>query len=101
MVRLRVFAGCLAVLALGAAAQAEPRVPGSGGYSPKPLVTPASTLWQPAVPSSPYAATYSEQMAKSLGVQDGGLGLLPRREGNPYAPSVSFNGNMVRLKWRP
>ena len=100
MVRLRVFAGCFSVLAMTLAAGAEPRVPGSGGYILRPLVTPTpAAATQPA--PSPYAMTYSEQAAKSLGVQDGGLGLLPRRDDNPYAPSVSFNGNMVRLKWRP
>jgi len=99
MVRSRVFAGCFAVLAISGGARAEQRVPGSGGYALKPLVTPIPAA-APA-PSSPYAMTYSEQAAKRLGVQDGGLGLLPRQEANPYAPSVSFNGNMIRLKWRP
>jgi hypothetical protein len=46
---------------------------------------------------------YSEQVARRLGVSDGGLELLPSPgpKGSPYAPSVSFNGSMVRLKWKP
>lgn len=100
MVRNRVIAGSLVLLALCAPALAEQRGPGGGGYSLKPLVTPASVTPPPAA-ASPYAMTYSEQVAKSLKVEDGGVGLLARQDGNPYAPSVSFNGNMLRLKWRP
>jgi len=100
MVRFRVFAGFVAVLAMTAGAHAEQRTLGGGGYVLKPLVVPLAASAPPA-PSSPYAMSYSEQVAKSLGVQDGGLGLLPRRDDNPYAPSVSFNGSMIRLKWRP
>jgi hypothetical protein len=100
MVRARVFAGCLVLLAIGGGAQAGQRTPGGGGYTLKPLVTPIPAASQPPVPS-PYAMTYSEQVAKSLGVMDGGLALLPRQAANPYAPSVSFNGSMIRLKWRP
>jgi hypothetical protein len=101
MVRFRVFAGCLAVLAIGAGAQAEQRTPGGGGYVLKPLVAPVSAAAPAPAALSPYAMTYSEQAARRLGVQDGGLGLLPRQDGNPYAPSVSFNGSTIRLKWRP
>jgi hypothetical protein len=56
----------------------------------------------PGTPA-PYPMTYSEQVAISLGVRDGGLALnpMPDRKANPYAPSVSFNGSMLRLKWRP
>ena len=100
MVGARIIAASLMLLALGAPALAEQRGPGSGGYSLKPLVTPASATPAPAAPA-PYAMNYSEQVAKSLKVEDGGVGLLPRQEGNPYAPSVSFNGSMLRLKWRP
>jgi len=100
MVRAGLIAGSFALLALAAPALAEQRGPGGGGYSLKPLVTPASVA--PAPPaSSPYAMNYSEQVAKSLKVEDGGVGLLPRQEDNPYSPSLSFNGSMLRLKWRP
>ena len=46
--------------------------------------------------------TYSEQVAKSLGVRDGGLELArPADRSDPYAPSVSFTGTALRLQWRP
>ena len=101
MVRFSLFAASFAILALTATAGAEPRVPGSGGYVIKPLIR---TIPASATPSeaAPYAQNYSEQVARRLGVRDGGLELLPPPEkGNPYAPSVSFNGSMLRLKWLP
>jgi hypothetical protein len=45
--------------------------------------------------------TYTEQVAKRLGLGSGGVALSPGDQANPYAPSVSFNGSMLRLKWRP
>jgi hypothetical protein len=46
--------------------------------------------------------TYAEQVAKRLGLGEGGVSLTgPRDRANSHAPSVSFNGSMLRLKWRP
>ncbi len=51
---------------------------------------------------TPYPMTYTEQVAKRLGLGKDGVSLTgPRDRANPYAPSVSFNGSMLRLKWRP
>ena len=102
MVRFSLLAASFALLALTATAGAEPPVPGSGVIILKPLVVPQNVT-APAEPASPYAMNYSEQVARRLGVGDGGLELLPAPgpKGSPYAPSVSFNGSMVRLKWKP
>ena len=102
MVRFGLFAASFALLALTVTAAAERRVPGGGGYILKPLVMPL-TASAPKAPAAPYPMTYSEQVAISLGVRDGGLALnpMPDRQTNPYAPSVSFNGNMLRMRWRP
>ena len=67
---------------------------------PSPSPSPSAAV-EPASTPAPYAMNYSEEVARSLKVQDGGLPLLPRQQDNPYAPSVSFNGSMVRLRWQP
>ena len=99
MVRSGILAGCLALLALAGTASANDRAPGSGGITFKPLVQTQAVIPAPA-PSSRYAMTYSEQMAQSLGVRDGGLELA-RPADRSYAPSVSFTGTALRLQWRP
>jgi hypothetical protein len=101
MVRTGLFAGCFAFLALAGTALAADRVPGSGGIIFKPLVQPQATIQAPMAPS-PYPMNYSEQVAQSLGVRDGGLDLVrPADHSGSYTPSVSFNGSMLRLQWRP
>jgi hypothetical protein len=102
MVRLPLLVAAFALLALSVPAAAEQRILGGGGYTLKPLVGPQQAVRTPDAPG-PYPMTYSEQVAISLGVRDGGLALnpMPDRKSNPYAPSVSFNGSMLRLKWRP
>jgi len=97
MVRKAILAGCLALPALAGTAFANDRAPGGGGIVFKPLVQTQGAV--PAAPS-PYPMTYSEQVAQSLGVRDGGLDLV-RPTGRSYAPSVSFTGTMLRLQWRP
>lgn len=101
MLRFGLFAASFALLALTVSAAAQQRTLGGGGYILKPLVVPSSAAAQ--APPPPYPMTYSEQVAISLGVRDGGLPLnpVPDRDANPYAPSVSFNGSMLRLRWRP
>ncbi|MBV9548157.1 MAG: hypothetical protein JO256_00610 [Alphaproteobacteria bacterium] len=91
------FAICFALLAFSTAALAEQRTPGSGGITFKPLVQPQSVMAQPAAPS-PYPMTYSEQAAHSLGLRDGGVDLA--RPSDRFAPSLNFNGSMLRLQWR-
>ncbi len=99
MLRAGLFSGCFAILALGGPALAEQH-PGSGGISFKPLVR-TQSMAPPAAPT-PYPMTYSEQVAQRLGVRDGGLDLAgPPDRSNPYAPSISFTGSMLRLQWRP
>ena len=101
MVRISLFLGCFAALALTAPALAEQHIIGGGGIILKPLQPQPQA--SPPPPASPYPMNYSEEVAQSLQVRDGGLPLLPApdRSASPYAPSVSFNGSMVRLKWRP
>jgi hypothetical protein len=100
MLRASLLIGCFAFLAMTVTAAAEQRTPGSGGISFKPLVRPEPDLTTPA-PPSPYAMTYAEQVAQRLGVGEGGLNLVRSDHATPYAPSVSFNGSMLKLQWRP
>jgi hypothetical protein len=74
-----------AILALGIAPAAAGPAPGSGGIVIKPLLIqrpPEAT----AAPS-PYPMTYTEQVARRLGLGAGGVDLTPRHQSNPYAPS--------------
>lgn len=98
MIRAAFLPGCVAFLALTAAAAAQPRVPGSGGISFRPLVQPQ--LIAPAPAPTRFPLTYSDQVAQSLGLRDGNMNLV-QPGASPYAPSVSFNGSMLRLRWRP
>jgi hypothetical protein len=100
MVRAGFLAGCFAFLALTGTAAAEQRAPGSGGLVLKPLVQPHSLQAAPSAPATRYSTTYSEQVAQRLGVGQGGLELAQPGNGL-YAPSISFNGSMLRLQWRP
>jgi hypothetical protein len=96
MVRAAILA---AILVLGTVPAAAGPAPGGGGIVLKPLIVqrPPETV----TPPSPYPMTYTEQVAKRLGLGSGGVALSPSDQANPYAPSVSFNGSMLRLKWRP
>ena len=87
------------ILTLGAVPALAGPTPGSGGIVIRPLLLqrPPETTAAP----SPYPMTYTEQVARRLGLGAGGVDLTPREQSNPYAPSVSFNGSMLRLKWRP
>ena len=89
-----------AILASGIVPAAAGPVPGSGGIIIKPLIVQRPP--EAGTAPSPYPMTYSEQVAKRLGLGKDGVSLTgPRDRANPYAPSVSFNGSMLRLKWRP
>lgn len=102
MLRNRLLIAGFALLATTVTAAAEQRTPGGGGISFKPLVQVQGQpdLASPA-PRSPYAMTYSEEVAQSLGVRNGGLDLVRSEHTSLYAPNVSFNGSMVKLQWRP
>jgi hypothetical protein len=95
----------IAVLTLLAApAFGAGRVPGNGGLAPRlnPEWEMKKRMAAPEAARSPYPMTYSEQVARSLGLRDGGVSLYEARETarNPYAPSVSLGGTMLRLRWR-
>ena len=74
--------------------------PGSGGITLKPLIQSQAAAPSPAPPPL-YPMTYSDQVAQSLGVRDGGVELRSADRSNPYAPSLRFTGGMLRLQWRP
>jgi hypothetical protein len=92
----------IAILVFGVLpAMAGNRVPGGGGLPPLPnpqLQMQRRMAALPAAPS-PYPMTYTEQVARSLGVRDGRVDLLPAQARNPYSPSVSLGGGMLRLRW--
>ena len=92
-----------ALTILAAPAGAAGRLPGDGGLMVRPNPEIERQRRMAAEPErSPYARTYSEQIAQSLGLRDGGISLYESRQSarNPYAPSVSLGGTMIRLRWR-
>jgi hypothetical protein len=54
---------------------------------------------------SPYAMTYTDEVAQSLGVKDGHMDLFSTVPASSYLPSFSAGvdrgGAMLRLKWHP
>ena len=95
-----------ALTLLAVPASAGSRVPGNGGLLPIPdpqLQLRRRMVEEPPPAKSPYDMTYSEQVAQSLGVRDGGVSLYESKDAvrNPYAPSVVLGGTMVRLRWSP
>jgi len=75
--------------------------PGGGGLPiAKPMVTPQSLMLPPPPQPSRYAMTYSESVARSLGVEGGRVNLAPEPR-NPYMPRLSVDGGMLRLRWKP
>ena len=79
--------------------------PGSGGLMPLPnpereMQKRLAAANEPA--KSPYPMTYAEQVAQSLGLRRDGISLYGSRDNfrNPYAPSVSLGGPMLRLRWQ-
>lgn len=55
--------------------------------------------------SSPYAMTYADEVAQSLGVRDGHMDLFSTAPVSSYAPSFSAgvdkDGAMLRMRWHP
>jgi hypothetical protein len=94
----------IAVLAL-LAIPANAARPGGGGLMPlsnpeREMQKRLAMATEPA--KSPYPMTYSEQVAQSLGLRKDGISLYGSQDNfrNPYAPSVSLGGPMLRLRWR-
>jgi len=56
-------------------------------------------------PPSPYAMTYVDEAARSLGVQNGRMDVFSTKSSSSYMPSISGgvggDGAMLRLKWHP
>jgi hypothetical protein len=54
---------------------------------------------------SPYAMTYADEVAQSLGVKNGHMDLFSTVPASGYAPSFSAgvdkDGAMLQLKWHP
>ncbi len=54
---------------------------------------------------SPYAMTYMEEAARSLGVQNGRMDVFSTQSSSSYMPSISgglgSDGAMLRLRWHP
>ncbi|HUO01407.1 MAG TPA: hypothetical protein VMU31_01410 [Rhizomicrobium sp.] len=54
---------------------------------------------------SPYAMTYTDEVAQSLGVKDGHMDVFSTSPVSTYMPSFSAgvdgSGAMLRLKWHP
>ncbi len=55
--------------------------------------------------TAPYAMTYTDEVAQSLGVRDGHMDVFSIPSGSTYMPSFSAGvdqgGAMFRLKWHP
>lgn len=100
--------GAVLAIALAAcgllATPASAARPGGGGLMP--LINPEREMQKrlatDAPAKSPYPMTYSEQAAQSLGLRKDGVSLFETRDAarNPYAPSVSLGGSMLRLRWQ-
>jgi hypothetical protein len=54
---------------------------------------------------SPYAMTYTDEVARSLGIKDGHMDVFSTQPVSGYMPSFSAGvdqgGAMLRLKWHP
>lgn len=54
---------------------------------------------------SPYAMTFVDEAARSLGVQNGRMDVFSTQSSSSYMPSISGgvggDGVMLRLKWHP
>lgn len=96
---------CLFGAVLGTPAFAAPQIPMQshvGGIlrypgAPKPVYDDPRP--------SPYAMTFTDEAARSLGVQNGRMDVFSTRSSSSYMPSISGgvggDGAMLRLKWHP
>ena len=54
---------------------------------------------------SPYAMSYMDEAARSLGVQNGRMDVFSTQSSSSYMPSISggvgSDGAMLRLRWHP
>src|SRR6185312_735506 len=66
-----------------------------------------SQLQYPGAPKLPYAMTYVEEAARTLGVKDGRMDVFSTvpKSSSSYMPSISGglggDGAMLRLRWHP
>jgi hypothetical protein len=71
-----------------------------------------SSLQYPGAPrpiepefNSPYPMTYTDEVARSLGVKDGHMDFFSLQPGSSYLPSISAgvdrDGAMLRMRWLP
>lgn len=98
--RTLVFAAALAGIGAGTA---------QAGTLPDPNAGPATdhqlSLRYAQNQPPPYAMTYTDEAATSLGVKDGRWDAFDTRSNNPLMPSlkggVDHGGAMVRLQWHP
>ena len=56
-------------------------------------------------PASPYAMTYTDEVARSLGVQNGHMDFFSTEPSSSFMPSFSAGvdqgGAMLRMRWHP
>jgi hypothetical protein len=92
----------VALLLTGAAgSSAGAAVPGA---SDLPTTYPGAPKPMQEEPTSPYAMTYTDEVARNLGVSNGHMDLFTTRSdpGTPYVSGgVSGGGAMLRLQWQP
>jgi len=96
---------CLFGAVLGTPAFAAPTIPTQNHVSgilrypgaPKPVTA--------DLRPSPYAMTFADEAARSLGVQNGRMDVFSTQSSSSYMPSISGglggDGAMLRLKWHP
>ena len=86
---------------MGTSAQAA-RVPFQDHLS---LQYPGAPILAPEQPKSPYPMTYTDEVARSLGVKDGHLDVISTQPVSGYMPAFSAGvdrgGAMLRFKWHP
>ncbi len=98
-----VITALLTAILLAGPALAAGRIPGGGGLIalPDAQADMQRRMMTAPRPVSPYPMNYSDHVARSLGIRDGGVALFDARTArDPYAPSVSLGGTMIRLRWR-
>ena len=74
------------------------------GQNPLPLQYPGAPQPVPDTPQSPYAMTYIDEVAESLGIKNRHMDVFSTGDPSGYLPSFSAgvgdDGAMFRLKWR-
>ena len=83
----------------------KPLVPGPGSFE---TISPGCfrhQLEQAGVQPPPYAMNYTDEAARTLGVNDGKWEAFDTHSSNPMVPSlqggIDHGGAMISLQWRP